>query len=164
MKIRSISRNFPQQGSDLFNSPSCSCVWMENAGTFPRHEIGKIFVDIWWYLPEVYTFGGKSEIHEIFRNKCEKKSISHRDFDQKIEKNLLKIFKILLILDENAQNFAGWLLIFSCSIEISHQILMSMHFPLNSIRFSPTISRMPFSIVLLYLGYFWALFIDFSIR
>ena len=38
-----------------------------NAGTFPPPlEIGNIVVEIWCYLPEVYTFGAESEIQEIF--------------------------------------------------------------------------------------------------
>ena len=32
-------------------------------------EIGKIVVEIWCYLPEVYTFGAESEIQEIFIKK-----------------------------------------------------------------------------------------------
>ena len=36
-----------------------------SAGT-PPPEIGKIVVEIWCYLPEVYTFGAESEIQEIF--------------------------------------------------------------------------------------------------
>ena len=40
-----------------------------NAGTFPPPEIGKIVVEIWCYLPEVYTFGAESEIQEIFSKK-----------------------------------------------------------------------------------------------
>ena len=40
-----------------------------NAGTFPPPETGKIVVEIWCYLPEVYTFGAESEIQEIFSKK-----------------------------------------------------------------------------------------------
>ena len=40
-----------------------------DAGTFPPPETGKIVVEIWCYLPEVYTFGAKSEIQEIFSKK-----------------------------------------------------------------------------------------------
>ncbi|KAF0147187.1 MAG: hypothetical protein FD143_3099, partial [Ignavibacteria bacterium] len=32
-------------------------------------ETGKIVVEIWFYLPEVYTFGAESEIQEIFSKK-----------------------------------------------------------------------------------------------
>ena len=32
-------------------------------------ETGKIVVEIWCYLPEVYTFGAESEIQEIFSKK-----------------------------------------------------------------------------------------------
>ena len=39
-----------------------------NAGTSPP-ETGKIVVEIWCYLPEVYTFGAESEIQEIFSKK-----------------------------------------------------------------------------------------------
>ena len=35
----------------------------------PPPEIGKIVVEIWSYLPEVYTFGEESEIQEIFSQK-----------------------------------------------------------------------------------------------
>ena len=38
----------------------------------PPTEIGKIVVEIWCYLPEVYTFGEESEIQEIFSKNCEK--------------------------------------------------------------------------------------------
>ena len=49
----------------------CSGVGREggNAGTFPPPETGKIVVEIWCYLPEVYTFGAESEIQEIFSKK-----------------------------------------------------------------------------------------------
>ena len=40
-----------------------------NAGTLPPPETGKIVVEIWCYLPEVYTFGAESEIQEIFSKK-----------------------------------------------------------------------------------------------
>ena len=40
-----------------------------NDGTSPPPEIGKIVVEIWCYLPEVYTFGAVSEIQEIFSKK-----------------------------------------------------------------------------------------------
>ena len=55
-------------------------------GRTPPPEIGNIVVEIWCYLPEVYTFGAESEIQEIFSRNCEKKSIFHIDFDQKISK------------------------------------------------------------------------------
>ena len=35
----------------------------------PPPEIGKIVVEIWCYLPEVYTFGAESEIQQIFSKK-----------------------------------------------------------------------------------------------
>ena len=35
----------------------------------PPPEIGKIVVEIWCYLPEVYIFGGESKIQEIFSKK-----------------------------------------------------------------------------------------------
>ena len=63
----------------LFNS-----VGRGNAETSPPPEIGKIEVEIWCYLLEVYTFGEEAEIQEIFRKKLWKRSIFHRDFDQKI--------------------------------------------------------------------------------
>ena len=55
----------------------CSSVggWGD-AGTFPRPEIGKIGVEIWCYLPELYTFGQVSEIQEIFIKNCEKSQFS----------------------------------------------------------------------------------------
>ena len=40
-----------------------------DAGTPPPPEIGTIVVEIWCYLPEVYTFGAESEIQEIFSKK-----------------------------------------------------------------------------------------------
>ena len=38
-------------------------------GNVPPPEIGKIVVEIWCYLPEVYTFGAEAEIQEIFSKK-----------------------------------------------------------------------------------------------
>ena len=40
-----------------------------DAGTSPTLEIGKIVVEIWCYLREVYAFGAESEIEEIFSKK-----------------------------------------------------------------------------------------------
>ena len=45
-------------------------------GRTPPPEIGKIDVEIWCYLPEVYTFGAESEIQEIFSKNCEKSQFS----------------------------------------------------------------------------------------
>ena len=44
----------------------------------PPPEIGKIVVEIWCYLPEVYTFGAESEIQEIFSKNCEKVNFPYR--------------------------------------------------------------------------------------
>ncbi|KAF0155326.1 MAG: hypothetical protein FD188_3151 [Ignavibacteria bacterium] len=55
-------------------------------GRTPPPEIGKIVVEIWCYLPEVYIFGAQSEIQEKCSKKLWKKLIFHRDFDQKISK------------------------------------------------------------------------------
>ena len=42
--------------------------WRRDGGTRGSpHEIEKIVVEIWCYLPEVYTFGAKAEIIEKFR-------------------------------------------------------------------------------------------------
>ena len=49
-----------------------SSVWTEGPPERPPPEIGKIVVEIWCYLPEVYTFGTESEIQEIFSKDCEK--------------------------------------------------------------------------------------------
>ena len=38
-------------------------------GGLPPPEIGKIVLEIWCYLPEVYTFVVESEIQEIFCKK-----------------------------------------------------------------------------------------------
>ena len=54
-------------------------------GRTPPPEIGKIFVEIWCYLPEVYTFGAESEIQEIFSKNCEKSS------KNRLERGLLKM-------------------------------------------------------------------------
>ena len=43
----------------------------------PPPEIGKIVVEIWCYLPGVYTFGEEAEIPEIFSEKVN----FPRDFD-----------------------------------------------------------------------------------
>ena len=40
-----------------------------DARTSPPPETGKIVVEIWCYLQEVYTFGEESEIQEIFSKK-----------------------------------------------------------------------------------------------
>ena len=45
-------------------------------GKSPSAEIGKIVVEIWSYLPEVYTFGAESEIQEIFNKNYEKSQFS----------------------------------------------------------------------------------------
>ena len=45
-------------------------------GGLPPPDMGKIVVEIWWYLPEVYTFGAESEIQEIFSKNCEKSQFS----------------------------------------------------------------------------------------
>ena len=64
----------------------------------PPPEIGKIVAEIWCYLPEVYNFRAESEIQEIFSKKLWKKSIFHRDFDQKISKLSWKFSKFSSIL------------------------------------------------------------------
>ena len=56
-----------------------------DSGTSPPPEIGKIVVEIRCYLPEVYSFGAEPEMQAIF-SKNVKKSIFHRDFDQKMSK------------------------------------------------------------------------------
>ena len=75
----------------------------------------------------------------------------------------MKTFKLLIIFCQNAQTFAGTLLIFRFPIELIHQILMSLHFSINFSRFSQKISRifMPFSIVILYLSYLLSFFNKF---
>ena len=50
--------------------------WRTQGGTPPPTEIGKIVVEIWCYLPEVYTFGQESEIREICSKNCEKSQFS----------------------------------------------------------------------------------------
>ena len=134
----------------------------------PPPEIGNIVVEIWCYLPEVYTLGEESEIQEILSKKCEKSQFSleiWRFWSKNLE-IFLKFFKIFLTFCPNAHGFAGGLLTFTCPMEIVPQILMILHFSTNSSRFSPNYSRifMPFSIVLLYLSYFWAFLIGFSTR
>ena len=44
----------------------------------PPPEIGKVVVEIWCYLPEVYeyTFGEESEIQKVFSKKCKKSQFS----------------------------------------------------------------------------------------
>ena len=41
-------------------------------GGLPPRNRKKIVVEIWCYLPEVYTFGAELQIQEIFSKKCEK--------------------------------------------------------------------------------------------
>ena len=55
------------------------------AGTFPLKS-EKIVVEIWCYLPEVYTFREEAELQEIFIRNLWKKSISIEIFNQKISK------------------------------------------------------------------------------
>ena len=52
-------------------SQVCRNIW-----NVPPPEIGKTVVEIWCYLPEVYTLGEESEIQEIFSKKCEKSRFS----------------------------------------------------------------------------------------
>ena len=102
--------------------------------------------------------GKESKILEIFNKKCIKKSIFHRDFDQKYL-NCLKIFQnFFLVFGPNAKTSGGRFLNFPCPMEIILQILMIFHFSTNFCRFSPKVSRIfiPFPIVLLQLSHFWA--------
>ena len=55
-------------------------------------EIGKIVVEIWCYLPEVYTFGAESEIQEIFSKNCEKSQFPIEIFIKKSQ-NFLENFQ-----------------------------------------------------------------------
>ena len=57
-------------------------------GTLPPKP-KKIVVEIWGYLPEVIVSEQRAEIIEKYREKLWKKSIFHRDFDQKSQ-NFLK--------------------------------------------------------------------------
>ena len=134
-------------------------------GGGPPLEIVKIVLEIWGYLPEVYTFEEESEIQEIFSKKLWKSQFSIEILIKKSQ-NFLAIFQNSLHFCPNAQAFAGTLLSFSCLIEILYQISTILLFYINSSRFSQKISTifMPFSIVLLYLSYFWGFFINFSIR
>ena len=59
--------------------------------------ISPLVVEIWRYLTKGYTFGEESEIQEICR-KMWKKSIFHRDFDQKIAKSSWKFSKFSSVL------------------------------------------------------------------
>ena len=77
---RGLDVNFVRKIVNILNQYA---VGGEGGGGLPP-EIGKIVVEIWCYLPEVYIFGAESEIQEIFSKNCEKKSIFHIDFDQKI--------------------------------------------------------------------------------
>ena len=61
----------------------------------PLPEIGKIAVEIWCYLPEVYTLGEESEIQEIFSKKCEKSQFSLEILIKKSQ-NFLEIFQNFL--------------------------------------------------------------------
>ena len=75
-----------------------------NAGRFPRPEIGKIVVEIWYYLPEVYTFGVESEIQEIFSKNCEKCQFSIEILIKKSQ-NFLKMFQNSLHFWSNRAKF-----------------------------------------------------------
>ena len=77
----------------------------------PPPEIGKIVVEIWFYLPEVYTFGAESEIQEIFSKKLWKKSIFHWDFNQKISKFSWKFSKISWFLVQTRNVLQAWCLV-----------------------------------------------------
>ena len=101
----------------------------------PPPEIGKIVVEIWCYLPEVYTFGAESESKEIFSKKVCKKSIFHWDFDQNISKFSWKILKISSFLVQT-RRVLEVLLSFKCPIKLIDQISMILLFSINSSRFS----------------------------
>ena len=72
----------------------------------PPPEIGKIVVEIWCYLPEVYTLGEESEIQEIFSKKCEKSQFSLESLIKNL-KIFLKSFKIFFTFCPNPQGFPG---------------------------------------------------------
>ena len=57
-----------------------------NGGNAPPPRNRKNVVEIWSYLPDVYTFEAEAEIIEKFSENVWKESIFHRDFDQKISK------------------------------------------------------------------------------
>ena len=99
----------------------------------PRNR--KKIVEKRCYLLEMYTFGKEAEIPEILV-KNYKKSIFHRDFDQKIS-NYLEILLNCLLFGVTQQNFAGRFLNFLCPMEIIRQKLIIWNFYRNSSRFSP---------------------------
>ena len=169
-RIRCLEQYNEYKQDSVLNVSTSSSVgegggWGERRNV-PPPEIGKIVVEIWCYLPEVYILSERSQKSKKYLVKnCEKRQFSI-EILIKISQNFLEIFKIIFIFGPKAQNIAGILLRFSCPLEILHHILMSMHFSTNSSRFSQKIARifMPFSIVLLYLSYFLSFFINFSIR
>ena len=85
-----------------------------------------------------------------------KKSIFHRDVDQKNLEIFLKFFKVFF-----AQGFAGRFLNLPCPMENILEMLMIFHFSTKFSLFSPKISRIyiQFPIVLLYLRHLSSFFL-----
>ena len=68
---RATGINSPANYRKLNRKPEMS-ISQQVGGTQERPpplEIGNIVVEIWCYLPEIYTFGAESEIQEIFSKK-----------------------------------------------------------------------------------------------
>ena len=82
-----------------------------NAGTSlpPPPEIGKIVVEIWYYLSLVYILSERKQNSKEYFVKIVKKSIFHRDFDQKITKfsgNLSKLSSFVVQMRKNLKGAA----------------------------------------------------------
>ena len=66
----------------------------------PPPEIGKIVVEIWCYLQEVYTFGAESEIQEILSKKWEKGQFFIEILIKKSQNFLLNLSKLSSFLGQ----------------------------------------------------------------
>ena len=78
-------------------------VVLEHLELPPPPKKKKIVVEIWCYLPEIYTLGEESEIQGIFSKKCEKSQFSIEILIKKSH-NFLEIFqKFLLFWSKRAK-------------------------------------------------------------
>ena len=92
----------------------------------PSPEIGKIALEIWCYLAQVYTLGEKPENQEVI-NKTRANLEFFKRFLPKNLKSFLKTFKMILIFGPHAQGSAGRFPDFPCPMGVLLQILWIFH-------------------------------------
>ena len=108
----------------------------------PPPEIGKVVLEIWCYLPKVYTVGVQSVIQEIYSKNCQKSPFS-RDILITKSPNPPAFLRICFLFGPNAQNFGDRLLNFPFPMEIIPQISM-IFFELFRVLYRTFGSRMLF--------------------